>query len=328
MAERRFETLRELDPARITELRNRGEFFWVDLATRGGPSAEEIATVFGLDRTAAETLGSFRPGGAPARKIHVDEDLIVFPFWCSANPENERRANQPLVLLRVNVVLHGDYLLTVHQQEFDLPGAVAEFAPGQSEQYAVYVALDGMTDTVLDAMAAIEHEIAELETRLLASGFRPRPADKQTARSLRQRLTYLRMRIGPERALFERVGEEIKHISTLKGDREDYFDRISGQLDRAVERIDAAREALADALQAQLNETTYRLTIVATIFLPLTFVTGFFGMNFGWLVARIESGAAFWLLGVSALVLPLVFIVVFLELGVLHQLVRRLRGER
>ena len=136
------------------------------------------------------------------------------------------------------------------------------------------------------------------------------------------------MRIGPERALFERVGEEIKRISTLKGDREDYFDRISGQLDRAVERIDAAREALADALQAQLNETTYRLTIVATIFLPLAFITGFFGMNFDWLTTRIESGTAFWLLGVGALVLPLVFIVVFLELGLLHQLVRRLRGER
>jgi magnesium transporter len=326
MAKRQFEILRELDAERIAQLRRSGEFFWVDLATRGGPSPAEIAQVFGLDRLATETLESFHTTGAPARKIHVDEDLIVFPFWCSATPESERHAEHPLNLLRVNVVLHGDFLLTVHQRPFDLPAAVAEFAPGQSEQYAVYVALDGMTDTVLDSVATIEHEIAELETRLLASGFRPRPADKQMARSLRQQLTYLRMRIGPERALFERVSEEIKHIRTLRGDHEDYFDRIGGQLDRAVERIDAAREALSDALQAQLNETTYRLTIVATIFLPLSFITGFFGMNFDWLVSRIGSGPAFWLLGVGSLVLPLVFIVVFLELGLLHQLARRIRG--
>jgi magnesium transporter len=328
MAERRFEILRDLDQARIAELRRRGEFFWVDLATHDGPSPEEIAAVFGLDRAAVETLESFRTGGAPARKIHVDAELIVFPFWSSATPESRRRADHPLELERVNVVLHGDFLLTVHQRAFDLPGAVAEFAPGQSEQYAVYVALDGMTDTVLDSVATIEHEIADLETRLLASGFRPRPADKQLVSSLRQQLTYLRMRIGPERALFERVVEEIKHIKSLKGDREDYFDRISDQLGRAVERIDAAREALSDALQAQLNETTYRLTIVATIFLPLSFVTGFFGMNFEWLLHRIDSAAAFWLLGVGTLVVPLVFIVVFLELGVLHQMMRRLRGER
>jgi magnesium transporter len=135
------------------------------------------------------------------------------------------------------------------------------------------------------------------------------------------------MRIGPERALFERVGEEIKQIRTLKGDREQYFDRIESQLDRAVERIDAAREALSDAQAAQLNETTYRLTIVATIFLPLSFITGFFGMNFEWLTGHIESQASFWLLGVGALVLPLIFIVVFLELGLLRALTRRLRGE-
>jgi magnesium transporter len=328
MAERRFEILRDLDQARIAELRRRGEFFWVDLATHDGPSSEEIAAVLGLDRAAVESLESFRVGGAPARKIHVAADLIVFPFWCSATPERRRHAAHPLELVRVNVVLHGDFLLTLHQRAFDLPGAVAEFAPGQSEQYAVYVALDGMTDTVLDSLATIEHEIADLETRLLASGFRPRPADKRLASSLRQQLTYLRMRIGPERALFERVGEEIKHIRSLKGDHEDYFDRISDQLDRAVERIDAAREALSDALQAQLNETSYRLTLVATIFLPLSFVTGFFGMNFEWLTDGIDSAAAFWLLGVGSLLVPLVFIVVFLELGVLHRMMRRLRGER
>src|SRR5262245_7798150 len=274
MAERRFEILSELDPARIADLRRRGDFFWLDLATHEGPSCREISQALGLSDAAAGALENFHVGGAPARKIYLEKDLIVFPFWCTATPESERHAEHPLDLLRVNVVLHGDFLLTVHQRRFDLQGAVGEFAPGQSEQYAVYVALDGMTDTVLDSLATIEHEIAGLETRLLASGFRPQTADKQLASSLRQQLTYLRMRIGPERALFERVGEEIKHIATLKGDREDYFSRINDQLNRAVERIDAAREALADALQAQLNETTYRLTIVATIFLPLSFVTG------------------------------------------------------
>jgi magnesium transporter len=327
MAKRQFEMLRELDPARIAELRKRGDFFWVDIATRDGPSCREIAEVLGLSEPAAAALENFHTGGAPARKIYLELDLIVFPFWCSATPESERHAEHPLDLLRVNIALHGDFLLTVHQRRFDLQAAVGEFAPGQSEQYAVYVALDGMTDTVLDSLATIEHEIASLETRLLASGFRPSAADKQMASSLRQQLTYLRMRIGPERSLFERVGEEITHIATLKGDHEEYFGRISGQLDRAVERIDAAREALADALQAQLNETTYRLTIVATIFLPLSFVTGFFGMNFLWMTDRIDSGPAFWLLGVGALVLPLLFIVVFLELGLMHRLVRRVRGE-
>jgi magnesium transporter len=322
-----IEILREFDAERIAELRKRGRFFWVDLATRDGATAQQIAAAFELSPETVAALQNFRTGGAPVRKLHVERDLIVFPFWCSATPATAHHSDHPLELLRVNVLLHGDFLLTVHQRPFDLPRTVAEFAPGRSEQYAVYVALDGMTDTVLDTIAAIEQEIAGLETRLLASGFRPKPADNELKRSLRSQLTYLRMRIGPERALFERVGEEIQQIKTLTGDHQPYFDRIQSQLDRAVERIDAAREALSDALQSQLNETTYRLTLVATIFLPLSFITGFFGMNFAWLTGHIESQSSFWLLGVGALVLPLIFIVVFLELGLLRALTGRLRGE-
>ena len=44
-----------------------------------------------------------------------------------------------------------------------------------------------------------------------------------------------------------------------------------------MDRIDAASGALSNLLQVKLNETTYRLTVVATVFLPLTFITGFFG---------------------------------------------------
>jgi magnesium transporter len=43
----------------------------------------------------------------------------------------------------------------------------------------------------------------------------------------------------------------------------------------------------------------YWLTVVATIFLPLTVLTGFFGMNFAWLVGRVESPAAFFALGIG-----------------------------
>jgi magnesium transporter len=52
-------------------------------------------------------------------------------------------------------------------------------------------------------------------------------------------------------------------------------------------------------LDLQLNERAYVVSVVATIFVPLTFVTGFFGMNFGWMVDHIDSPIAFWLLGIA-----------------------------
>jgi magnesium transporter len=56
-------------------------------------------------------------------------------------------------------------------------------------------------------------------------------------------------------------------------------------------------------ISVRQNETMKVLTLVATIFLPLAFLTGFFGMNFGWMVNHIDSFEAFILAGVGSLIM-------------------------
>ena len=94
---------------------------------------------------------------------------------------------------------------------------------------------------------------------------------------------------------------ELAWLEGLTGGVEPYFDRVSDQVGRLLSSIDAAASAMATMIDLLLNETVYRLTVVATIFLPLTFVTGFFGMNFDWMIAHIRTALAFWLLGVGSL---------------------------
>ena len=53
---------------------------------------------------------------------------------------------------------------------------------------------------------------------------------------------------------------------------------------------------------------------MATVFLPLTFVTGFFGQNFGWLVRHQDSFAAFAAYGIGGLVVPLTLLFAWLKL--------------
>ena len=78
-----------------------------------------------------------------------------------------------------------------------------------------------------------------------------------------------------------------------------YFERVYQQLNRVVDGIDAAADSMAQLMDLRMNETMYWLTVVATIFLPLTFLTGFFGMNFGWMVGKIDTEMAFLTLGIG-----------------------------
>ncbi len=103
----------------------------------------------------------------------------------------------------------------------------------------------------------------------------------------------------------------------VTGVLQNYFRDINDHVKLVHDEIGSQRELLTSILQANLallgarqneisvqqNETTKQLTIIATIFLPLTFVTGFFGMNFPWLVDHIGSFGAFAVYGVGSLLL-------------------------
>ena len=104
-----------------------------------------------------------------------------------------------------------------------------------------------------------------------------------------------------------------------------YFRDIRDHLLRVHEEVVAQREQLGSALDANVslmsvrqsdiatrqNEIVKQLTIMATVFLPLTFITGFFGQNFGWLVRHVGSLGDFLVLGLGGLAIPCVCLVVW-----------------
>jgi magnesium transporter len=177
---------------------------------------------------------------------------------------------------------------------------------GRSEQYIVYAVLDAMVGSAFDALNDLElalDELAASSTDLRAGRLR-----MKTLRTLSSRLSGMRRRFGPLRGIFTRIGEEITRLEGLEGDSERYLDRVGQHINRLVDAIDATANALATIIDLRLNETNYWLTVVATIFLPLTFITGFFGMNFEWMVGEIDTQLAFWLLGVGAPVVGVLLI--------------------
>src|SRR6266516_3079119 len=225
-------------------------------------------------------------------------------FWidlCLAEvPRDElvEALDVPPHALEVNVLVHGDYLLTVHRERVSLPEQLPGYsAEGRSEQYIVYAVLDAMVATAFDALNDTELALEGLQ--VLAGNAGDARMRMGTLRAISVRLTKMRRQLGPQRGIFERISQEIGQVEGLVADNERYFERIYEQLNRVVDGIDAASDSMTKLIDLRLNETMYWLTVVATIFLPLTFLTGFFGMNFAWMIKQIDTPLAFVLLGVG-----------------------------
>jgi magnesium transporter len=286
---------------RIDALRKAGGFFWIDVSL-SQTSSEAVGKALGIPDHALDPLLGFKRDLPPSRKFHVDGEHVVFAFTCFLDQPDEPEAiERPLNSLEVHIMITGDYILTLHQRAISLPEVLDPEPPaGRSEQYLVYAILDAMVATGFDALNEAELTLEGMQ--VISTDMRAARVRMGKLRAVNSRLASMRRRLGPQRGIFERISEEIGRIEGLQADNQQYFERIHSQLGRLVDGIDAASDGMAKLIDLRLNETIYWLTVVATVFLPLTFVTGFFGMNFGWMVDHIDSFLAFLLLGVGGCV--------------------------
>ncbi len=99
-----------------------------------------------------------------------------------------------------------------------------------------------------------------------------------------------------------------------------YYRDIDDHIRRVMSQLDAAQDVVNGTLELHLGlaaqrqaEVTRQLTIIATIFLPLSFITGFFGQNFAHLVNIISSEQSFLIFGVGSQLLTLGVLLAFFK---------------
>ena len=88
----------------------------------------------------------------------------------------------------------------------------------------------------------------------------------------------------------------------------DHLAQVAGELTRQGEDLAVLTSTYFNANSDRLNTMATRMTILGTLFVLWTLVTGFFGQNFGWLVDHITSLHSFLFLGVGSLVVPTVIL--------------------
>jgi magnesium transporter len=279
-----------------------GGFFWLDLARPTPDDLMQIASTLGFHPLAVED--SLKFGQRPKLEDYGEVTFIVLYGYA---PDEDG-------LVEVHVYASSRFVVTIRRDRSPaidlLHGRYGDGRrPPERAAQLLYAIADELVDSFFPALGEFDDRLELIEDDLLA---RPKEEHLRDIFTMRRRIAGLRRVLAPQRDLVGRVASGALQLPGASDETERYFRDVHDHLIRLNEQIDVVRDAMSAAIDVylsassnRLNEVIKRLTVVATIFLPLTFVTGFFGQNFRWLVDNVGGPVAFVVLGIGSQLLVL-----------------------
>src|SRR5574340_306105 len=266
-----------------TALADQEGLLWVSLEQ---PSEEEIqkylVDVFHFHPLAVEDCQST---GFQTPKVDDYGDYL-FMIMLALLPDDNKH---DLEMEEFDIFLGKNYVVTSYRGP-KMP-AVEQFTRelkrndrllANGADFLCHALIDIIVDNYSDPLEMLEAELEELEEAVLA---RPQASTLETIFRLKHSIMSIRRVVAPEREVINHLTRE--EYTLIDRQSQMYFRDIYDHLVRIYDWVDILRDMATNAVEIYLNATSMRLneimkalTIVSTIFLPLAFVAGVYGMNF------------------------------------------------
>jgi magnesium transporter len=302
-----MEVLSAPDPAALEAARQRGEYVWIDLLEPTREELEKASGELGVHPLALEDSEEFSQ--RPKLDHYGDHLLLVF-FGARLEDDGE------IALVETHLIVGPQWLLTVRRHPcLSLDHLHDSVDPGD-DRWIVYRVVDALTDSYFPVMHEIDGRIDHLEEEILDGD--AKDARRDTVH-LRKPVLKIERVLTAQRDVFDRSVSDLAQLPGLGDLSEAYFRDVQDHLYRLSDRAAAQRDRLTGAIHlaegitsTRLAVASERLSLIATIFLPLTAVSSFFGMNFGWMVDHISGFGWFLGLGVVVPVALVLFLLLFI----------------
>jgi magnesium transporter len=275
-----------------------GTIRWIDLVEPDPASLDRLRQAFGFDALAIHDCGEF---GTQSKIDDYERYLFIVIHAFTADHDDPLS----IKIHEIHAFLGESYLVTVHdnpvpaEESIWAKAAIDPTILTRGPSWALYLATEAMVAAAVplvtrlhDELDAIERQVIEDGTVVdLATVFRAKRsavAMRRVLRPLRDTLSVLHRRDDP------RIGRR----SGM------YFRDLADHTMRLTEQVEEARDVAVSTLSAYQalqinrgNDVMKRLTIFSAVFLPLSFIVGFWGQNFidlpydspGWLAVMIAS---------------------------------------
>ncbi len=254
---------------------------WIDLSAQDAPHLDVLSERFAFHPLTIEDCSHFDQ--RPKFEKYLDYAFLVTHGFRLAPQEPDG-----LVPLELHTFLAERYLVTVHAEP--IPGLEAVWLRLQQEgnllrrgpAFVGYLITDAVVDTFFPLLDDVATDVEHIESRILRHA---QWVKIDQIFRVKRLLVRLRKVLGPQRDVFALLAK--RGDGWIDEHTAIYFRDVYDHLLRLHESVEATRDLLSSALDAYLwsssqrtNEIMKRLTLLSAVFMPLSFITGFFGQNF------------------------------------------------
>ncbi len=266
---------------KLVDKSNQSNNYWLNLhGIHDVPLVEAIADTLNLENlTVRQVIDTTqRP------KMEDYDDYIFFSIKSILKDENDRLDIEQLsFVLGKNYLVSfqekvGDHFNFIRQRMRDNFGLVRK----RECDFLLFQLLDAILDNYFETLESINHEIAFIERQTLTN---PKQSTLLLIEKNKKDVSKIKKSLAPFKEALTNILQDRTHFLN-KGNRK-YFRDLTNSCSNAIEEANATYSALESltniyfsSLSQKMNETMKVLTTVATIFIPLTFIAGVYGMNF------------------------------------------------
>lgn len=286
-------------PDQVRTYLERNEFFWLDVAQPEGSVNPALLDLLGLPPDTHEFLLQF-PRRASILRTEQNAWIVL------------NAAIGVDAFVEIHAATSTNFLVTTRQHDCPpldrlldtwISDTLPRHRPASMVAQAVYRLVDTVVTSYTTVLDQVDEAIDDLEAEIIRN---PSNDHLQKIFGLQRSVVEMRRVVVPQRDMFGRVAAEIIRLPHEDESSSLLFRVAYDQLVRLTDLLDNYRDLLSGALDMHLStvsnrlgQVTTQLTIIATIFLPLSFITGFFGQNFDFLIGHIKGPWLFLGLGIG-----------------------------